>query len=157
MCVCVCAVSGHSPSQSHASTPSPASQQATPLHSVTMPFTLSPTLISPSQVQTLITQFHSPLSTVPMATPRPSHPSHDLRRPLTVQSVTMASSDNPPVSLISEMNARGQEEVPSAMQHINGGIVLSSGQLQSLIQQIQSQQKQRDGFQIVTLPYAGSQ
>ncbi len=163
VCVCVCAVTHGSPSgSSHTSTPpSPASHLHTFTAAAAMPGSQAfspPTLISPSQVQTLISQFHSPFSAVTTTTQRHAHSTtFDSRVPLTVQSVTIASDNNPARLLPAELaHRRACHEEQRPVTQLNGGIVLSSGQLQTLIRQIQSQQKQTDGLKIITLPYAGS-
>ena len=135
------------PLGSHASTLSPATHP--PFHTVAMPFSLGP-LISPSQVQALISQFHSPLSTATTSHDSPSHSYSVPGIPLTVQSVTIASD---PTILVSPSS---QEEGSRGLTQLSGGIVLSPGQLQALVRQVQTQQAQRDGLQIVALPYSAT-
>ena len=141
-----------SPSVNHATTFSPAHN--TPLHTVTMPFNISPALISPSQVQALISQFHSPISqiaTTNMSHDRPTQ-SHDreVGTPLTVQSVTIASD---PAVVVQDTSSPTPQDEGAGLTQL-GSIVLNSSQLQSLVSQIQVQQKLTgEGIHVInTLP-----
>jgi len=114
-----------------------------PLHTVAVPFNLSPgALITPAQVQQLITQFHSPLTSTSHDMGRISgaRQSHDAGTPLKVQSVSIASE-----------NRRKERQMAD-----NGGIVLNPSQFQALVSQMQTHQKLSNGpFQIVTALPAG--
>ena len=123
------------------STPNPR-----PLHTVAVPFNLSPgSLVSPTQVQQLITQFHSPLTTSHDLIRKPvdlNRQSRDQGTPLTVQSVTIASD---------KLHSSQHRDRHLTQLAGGGGIVLSPSQLQILVSQMQANQKLSEGpFQIVT-------
>lgn len=171
---------------------------------VAVPFSISPTLVSPSQVQALISQFHYPFTThgpihvnLPLTTgpgsnrgslPQSRDAIHVLKSsrdmgngqaesPLVsmsqspLQTVSVASNQSQILQKIisgaaqTACEAQNEHLVQQTQLHLpSGNFILSPGQLQALVSQIQSQQRIGDGhnqiligsqtpqFQLVTVP-----